>query len=300
MQHPLEVKARTHIEISDSQVKLFQACPRSWAYQRLLKIKPEEDRWNLYYGSAVHKGLEHLHKGDLLKGAVEAAVAVVQKDAPSDAEMAAKAAAVVEGYARLFYPLYQTNWVTLACEEWYEYFSDPVVKIRGSRDNKSAAKQNMAHRATLDFKTTAFKDGGDLGKNLRFNHQLALYCISEYRVSQQWPQEMGLVFLQKPRTDDLAEWCRRAKTDAGLYTMKTEPVTPEFAWYALSVEEEMTLTGRKMFEIARAFDINGVSALNEVLPNYNGCFEYGRKCGFAQGCHSCKPIHRVMQGIQPC
>jgi hypothetical protein len=296
MTHPLEVKARPFIEISDSQVKLFQSCPRSWAFQKLLKIQPEEDRYNLYFGSGVHKGLERLHLGDDLAAAQNAARAACAKDAPQDGEMAEKAAAMVGGYGLHFYKMYLQNWETTAAEEWYEYFPDPLVKVRGSRDNKSRARLDPSHTGVFDFKTTAFKDGGDLGKNLKRNHQLALYAVSEMRLTGSWPSEYGLIFLQKPRSQDHRDWCQRALQDPSLYTMRNEPLTPEFAWYAMAVEEEMVVTGKQMHALARLFDLHGPAALEQALPNFNSCYEYGRECGFAKGCHSCKPIHRVMQG----
>src|SRR6056297_1327775 len=208
--HPLEVKARPYIEISDSQVKLFQKCPRSWAYQKLLKVQPEEDRWNLYFGSGVHEGLEQLHNGDTLEAAVAKAEAKCGKDAPDDAEMHAKAKALVHGYGQHFYPLYLNNWQTIASEEWYEYFPDPLVKMRGSRDNVSTARIDPSYMALLDFKTTGFKDGGDLGRTIKTNHQLGVYNVSKCREIGTWPKEIGLVFLQKPRSNDVREWCRRA------------------------------------------------------------------------------------------
>jgi len=297
MTHPLEVKARPYIEISDSQVKLFQSCPRSWAYQKLLGIQPEEDRWNLHFGNSVHKGLERLHSGDDLGASQRAAREACAKKAPQDGEMADKAAALVGGYGLHFFKLYQQNWETVASEEWYEYFPDPLVKVRGSRDNKSRARLDPNHTATLDFKTTASKDGGDLGKGLRRNHQLALYSVSEMRITGQWPREYGLIFLQKPRTDNHAEWCRRALQDPTLYTMRSEPVDPDFAWYAMAVEGEMVATGRQMYALARLFDLHGPAALDQALPNFASCYDWGRECGFAKGCHQCKPIHKVMTGV---
>lgn len=294
--HPLEVKARPYIEISDSQVKLFQKCPRSWAYQKLLKVQPEEDRWNLYFGSGVHEGLEQLHNGDTLEAAVAKAEAKCGKDAPDDAEMHAKAKALVHGYGQHFYPLYLNNWQTIASEEWYEYFPDPLVKMRGSRDNESVARIDPTHWGVYDFKTTGQIDGGDLGKNIGRNHQLSLYAVSKYRECGQWPKEQGLIFLRKPRHKTANAWIQQAREDHSLYSMRSEPFGPAEAWYALAVEQEMVATGKQMYALARAFDIHGAAALDLAVPNLNNCVVYNRLCGFAAGCHSCRPVHHVMLG----
>lgn len=294
--HPLEVKARPFIEVSDSQIKLFQTCPRSWAYQKLLKIQPEEDRWNLYFGSAVHKGLETLHLGATLQDALQDAEKVCAKDAPDDEEMRLKAKAMVHGYAHHFYPIFNQNWETTACEKWFEYFPDPLVKVRGSRDNESRARIDPAHTALLDFKTTAFKDGGQLGTSIRRNRQLALYGISKYRATNEWPREQGLIFLQKPREKNINSWVQRAQQDPSLYSMASEPFTPGIAWFALAVEQEIVANARQMYALARAFDIHGASALDMAVPNFSNCEVYNRLCGFAEGCHSCRPVHHVMLG----
>lgn len=293
--HPLEVKARPFIEVSDSQIKLFQTCPRSWAYQKLLKIFPDEDKWNLYFGSGVHGGLEVLHNGDYLQAAKQKAIEVCAKDAPDDVEMQEKAAAIIEGYGKYFYPVYQQNWKTEASEEWYEYFPHPQVKMRGSRDNVSSARIDPSYWGIFDFKTTGFKDGGALGQTIPTNHQLAIYGISKCREVNQWPKEMGLIFLQKPRTKNHKDWIRNALSDPTLYSMKAEPFTPAMANYALAVEQEIIGTGLQMLALARIYDLHGTAALDSALPNFNSCFAYGRMCGFAQGCHNNRPLHKEMK-----
>ncbi|NEN88010.1 MAG: PD-(D/E)XK nuclease family protein [Okeania sp. SIO3H1] len=280
--------------MSDSQIKSFQKCPRSWAYQKLLKVYPDEDKWNLHFGSGVHVGLEHLHNGDTLENATKETVASCAKEAPDDAEMHAQAKSMVIGYAKHFYPFYITNWQTVSSEEWYEYFPHPLIKMRGSRDNVSVARMDPNYMALLDFKTTGMKDGGDLGKTIKTNHQLALYSVSKCREIGKWPSEQGLIFLQKPRTKSITEWCRRAENDPGLYSMKNEPFTPDMAHYALAVEQEVVATGLQMYALAKAFDMGGVPALEMAIPNLNACFEYGRMCGFSKGCHNNRPMHREM------
>lgn len=292
--NPLNVQARPFIEVSDSQIKLFQTCPRRWAYQKLLKIQPEEDRWNLFFGSGVHKGLETLHLGGTLEQAQKDAEACCAEDAPNDNEMHAKAKALVYGYGTHFFHQFSNNWQTTACEKWFEYFPDAQVKVRGSRDNESRARIDPAHLGLFDFKTTGQVDGGDLGRNIARNHQLSLYSISHYRETGEWPRETGLIFLRKPREKVVNAWVQRAREDHSLYSMVSEPFGEDAAWYSLAVEREIVATGKQMYALARMLDLHGVQALDHAVPNLNNCVIYNRLCGFAAGCHKCEPLHETM------
>lgn len=294
--NPLNTKPRPIIEVSDSQIKLYHRCPRLWAYKRLLNIDPPEDKYNLIFGSGVHTGLEHLHKGASVQEALDKCRETCAKDAPKDEAMRNQAAALVQGYSRHFFPIFSQNWNTTGSEVWYEYFPAPEVKVRGSRDLQACARINPDHFGLFDFKTSAYNDGGVLGKTIATNVQLSLYSISYCRLTGQWPSEQGLVFLQKPRTKNPQEWVQRAVSDPSLYSMKTEPYTPAMALYAMAVEQGIVTAGKQMHTIARLFDLHGPSALDLCMPIFDNCHAYGNICGFHQGCHACKPIHDVMSG----
>ncbi len=295
--NPLNAKPpSTYIEISDSQVKLFASCERRWAYEKLLGVLPKEDRTNLVYGTGVHAGLEKLHLGAGEMESTEACAQAMQKEPGDWDQQIELAKAHVRGYLRHYYPIYSTYWQTVASEEWFEYFIDPVVKSRGSRDNRSVMKTDFDHMAVWDFKTTSHKDGGDLGRTIAVNHQLANYLISYVREHGVWPREAGLIFLQKPKNRDHNDCVNRMLTDPTLYSSKSEPVTPAFANFSIAVEQEMAAAGRRMFALKRLYEQQGVAALDAALPDFNSCYQYGRMCGFAEGCHSCKPVHRVMMG----
>lgn len=294
--NPLNTKARPVIEVSDSQIKLFHRCPRLWAYKKLLKIDPPEDKDNLIFGTGVHSGLEHLHKGGDVAGALDKCREKCAKEAPKNEVLRNQAAALVEGYSRHLFPIFSRNWHTTGSEVWYEYFPAPEVKVRGSRDLEACAVINHSHEGVFDFKTTAYNDGGDLGKTIPTNVQLSLYAISRCRQTGRWPSEQGLIFLQKPRQKNPQDWIQRAVTDHTLYSMKSEPFTPAMALYCMAVEEGIVAAAKQMHAIARMFDLHGPAALDLAMPILDHCFDYGRMCGFYGGCHAFKPVHKVMSG----
>lgn len=295
--NPLNAKPlSTFIEISDSQVKKFLTCERLWAYEKLLGVTPKEDRTNLVYGIGVHAGLERLHLGASEQESAEACGDTMQKEPGEWAQQIELAQAAVRGYTRHYYPVFCTYWQTVATEEWFEYFADPVVKVRGSRDNRSVLKTDAGHMAVWDLKTTSMKDGGDLGRTIATNHQLGNYSVSYVREHQQWPREIGLIFLQKPKNRDHNDCVSRLLSDPTLYSARSEPFTPQIANFSIAVEQEMAAAGRRMFALKRLYEQHGAAALDAALPDFNSCFTYGRMCGFSEGCHGGKPVHRVLMG----
>lgn len=285
-----------HIEISDSQVKLFLGCPRKWANERLLGIKPEEDRTALIFGVGVHQGLEAVHNGDTLASAVKHAQTKIAEFPDFDEDTMRLAPAMVQGYTKHYYPSFCSYWQTVASEEYYEYWPCPQVKIRGYRDNRSQLLGDPQHMSVWDFKTTSYKDGGPLGKTIGTNQQLSLYDISYCRQHGVWPRTHGLIFLQKPKRALIKDCIDQALNDPSLYSAKSEPVTPDVGQFAMSVEDMLVHAGKMMLAIKQAYELHGPMAIDGALANYENCYTYGRMCGFAKSCHAHKPVHRVIAG----
>lgn len=284
---------RQHIEISDSQVKKFKSCEFAWACQYLLKIVPDEDKTNLIFGGGVHAGLEAVHNGSYEQEALDKIKAHFAKEGGDEKNMRL-AQAMLRGYVRFFLPQYCANYRTVQSEGWFEYWPHEKVKVRGARDNISTLIANPSHHGVFDFKTTSFVGGGDLGKTVKTNQQLALYNISFAREYGFWPNEMGLIFLQKPKNSNIETQIERANNDPSLYSMVNEPVDVEAGQFAQAFERIMVNTGLRMLAIAQAFDHMGPSALDNALQNFESCYSYGRMCGFHKGCHSCRPAHHEL------
>lgn len=285
----------TKLQISDSQLKNFQRCPRRWAYQKLLKLDPDENKWNLTFGCGMHKGIEHLHKGDTVAGAKAAAMGEIAKMPHHDERnMPEMLDAMVDGYSTFFFPTYQQYWTTTAVEEYYTMEIGTGVVCRGYRDLKCVMTENPGCKAVKDFKTTGMSGGGDLGATVDKNHQLALYCISEYEATGEWPAVTGLVFLQKPRSKSINTVLQQLRTNSALYFEVTTQVDQAFAAWAYSVKEQVGVYGNLMLAYTQAYEGQGSRAIDFIPANLNNCKMYGSMCGFCEGCHSGQPVHRRM------
>lgn len=290
------------IDISDSQRKDYIRCPRRWAYNKVLKLKTGEDKWNLVFGNGVHTGLEHIHKGDTLQASVQAGYDEMQKDPDKADDMFELCGAMLTGYTTFFLPSFGKHWQTVTTEEWFEYNTDEAVRDRGKRDLKAALITDPDYLGIFDFKTTGSNGGGDLAKFVTRNIQLGQYCMSFYRKTGRWPNETGLIFLQKPRkakgggfTKAAIEKCRN---DASLYYIKRLPVDQEFALFAIEWEKQVTLYGKQMKAIRDRVEQQGTAFLDFVPACFNNCVAYGSMCGYAKGCHSGKPAHTQITDLR--
>jgi len=297
-QHP----PREKVQISDSQVKNHNRCARRWAYQSVMKIDPPgEDKWNLIYGSGVHEGLEQLHRGNTLAGAITKGCGALKEDGKGEEtqDMFDMLPAMLDGYTRHFLPQFSNYWMTgttaagePTTEVWFEHLLDPYVEFRGKRDLFCVSRNDANHTLMADFKTTSQKDGGELGMTVLKNPQLARYCVSYCRQEFQWPKQVALIFLQKPKLKNFQSVLSAMRENPQLYSMKSEPVTPAFAEFALALEQVDLATGHQMYSIQRGYDERGLDAIDRVPANFDNCRMYGRDCGFIDGCHSGKPFHR--------
>lgn len=287
------------VELSDSQIKTYQRCARRWAYEKILKVDPNESKDNLVFGDAVHQGLEtYIKSGDDLLAAKTAAITAINEGGHSAREWALLVApAMVEGWAKFWVPRFRARYAYVALEEWFEVYPHPQVRLRGYMDAR--AESLTTKRLSLwDYKTTSDKTGGDLASNLSINNQLARYATSWRRLHNEWPEEVGLVFLKKPKKSDLAAACHDAQNNPENYFDRAMRVTPSFAAFALSVERSDVLYGLQMLHFKKLHAEHGAAALDAVPANFNNCEAYGSMCGFSKGCHVGSPLHTTFPAVK--
>lgn len=288
---------RQDVCLSHSQKNECQRCWRRWAYTKLIGLKPDEDKWNLYYGSGVHEGIENLIKGNDMAGSVNAAKARMQKDGGTEQDMFEMAPAALEGFSRHFLPGFLQAWQPIDIEGGFEYQIGPGVKFRGFRD-LVARHRTDGRLGMTDWKTTGSYDGGDIAKNVATNEQLAIYSLSWAREHGEWPQMCGLGFLAKPRLKKLEDVVKRLREDHSLYFYKPTMVNPLFANFAIEVERAAFTWGQQALRYAQDFDQRGYGAIEDMPPNFGECTKYGKRCGFYEGCMSGNPAHRNLLACQ--
>jgi hypothetical protein len=191
--------------------------------------------------------------------------------------------AMLEGYHSFFYPSFAAEWHTEKREQWFEFFSSPYTKIRGFKDNISIHR-SAGRKAIFDYKTSSYLGGGDLGETIEQNVQLALYAAAFYAVAKAWPDEVGLIFLTKPRAKDIKDCIERAKSDPALYSKRSTPVNAQFQAFATGVVGSTTAFGLQMLQIRQAVDVQGKAALAYAPCNFGGCHAYNRTCGYFSHC----------------
>lgn len=284
---------RTVAKISDSALKEYQRCPRRWAYRYLLKLDPQEDKWSLIYGNGMHTALEWIHKGSNYTNACEAGAAALRSEGKGEEtqEMFDMLSAMIDGYCTHFLPMFNSMWKSVKMEEWFEHSIDEFVQMRGKKDLRAESKSLEGHTALFDFKSTSYSGGGPLGRQVGRNVQLARYSLSHVRQRGAWPQEVGLIFLQKPKLKSMGAIINSLKTNASLYSMATAPVNPQFAEFAMALEQADRRYGWQIQALQRQYDEQGVAMIGNLPANFNACEDYNRLCGFAAGCHCGKGAH---------
>ncbi len=285
------------IETSDSQLKNAQRCPRRWGYQKLLKLDVDEDMDNLVFGVSFHAGAEHYVKTGNLTGAIEKVIEAIKKGKPDNIqEQLQLVPALLQGWVFHWLPKFLAEYDFVAVEEWFDLLPHATVRVRGFLD-VVARKKSTGKLVVRDYKTTGQSGGGDLGQNVNSNQQLALYAVAVRRTRGEWPEEVGLSFIQKPKNKDLADCVLKARTNPDLFYDRVVQVTPKFAEYALSVEASVVAWGQQMLYYRTLFRQQGIPAFEHIPPNFNNCQAYGRMCGFADGCHAGVPAHRSMKQL---
>lgn len=287
------------IELSDSQIKTFQKCPRKWAYNKLLKLDPAESKDNLILGNAWHEGAEEFTLSrDMQKAVNVAAKALVEGENGKPTNLAwqwAVVPAMLVGWATHFLPGFEQEYEFIAREEWFTYEPNPeILRMRGYKD-VVARKRTTGARSVWDYKTSSPAYAQDLGKSLESNNQLARYTVAEKREKGAWPAEVGLIFAGKPKSKDPEAAAQDARTNANLYTKVTQQVTPKFATFSIAVEASDLLWAQQMKFYRDQYRLRGPAAMEDVPANFDNCLEYGTMCGFASGCHAGCPAHRSMK-----
>lgn len=284
------------IEVSDSQFKSYQGCPRKWAYQKLLKLEAEENKDSMHVGNAAHDGMEEYIKtgGDMAKAHAAALKALIESK-PTNLDYAKMLVpSMLIGWATHWLPAFLKEYEYVALEEWFTSEPNPeVVRIRGFKD-VVARKRTTQHRCIFDYKTSSDSYFRDLAATLESNNQLARYATAERRSTGEWPAEVGLVFLLKPKSKDMMVACENARCDPSLYRMLIQQVTPKFAEFALAVEQNDILMAQQMKFYRDLVAERGPQACDYIPANFDNCFNYGSMCGFAGGCHSAHPAHQTL------
>jgi hypothetical protein len=280
------------IEVSDSQFKSFTDCERKWAYVKLLDLSPDEDKDTLIMGNAWHDGAEEFVKTGSMDKAIVAVMNAIAKDKPSNAEYQKLIVpAMLMGWASFWLPGFLKEYEFVALEEWFSVEpNSEIVRIRGYKD-VVAKRRVTGRRCVFDYKTSSQAYLQDLTATLDSNNQLARYATAERRVTGEWPEIVGLVFACKPKAKNPMVAAQNARSDPGMYRHIEKQVTPQFAAFALAVEANDVLVAQRMQAYRDMVKQHGPAALDYIPANFNNCFNYGKFCGFAQGCHSACPAH---------
>lgn len=283
------------IEASDSQFKTFQGCPRKWAYTKHLGLESDENKDNMHLGNAAHDGMEEYIKTRDMTKAIQCALTAIGRDKPTNSEYQKMLVpAMLIGWATHWLPSFEREYTYIALEEWFTSEPNPdVIRIRGYKDVVAVKKQTGA-RCVFDYKTSSDSYCRELIATLSSNNQLARYATAERRQTGAWPAEVGLVFLLKPKAKDPLVAVENARCDPSLYRMVIQQVTPQFAQFAISVEQNDTLMGQQMQFYRDLIAQHGPEACDHIPANLGNCYKYGSMCGFAQGCHSGIPAHRSL------
>jgi hypothetical protein len=283
------------IEVSDSQFKSFTDCERKWAYTKLLGLTADEDKDNMIFGNAWHDGAEEFVKTGSMEKAHAAAIASIVKDKPGNIEYQKLIVpAMLIGWATHWLPGFCREYDFVALEEWFSVEPNPeIVRVRGYKD-VVAKKKSSGKRCVFDYKTSSDAYMRDLIATLASNNQLARYATAERRVTGEWPEEVGLVFACKPKAKDPMVAAENARCDPGMYRSIIQQVTPQFAAFALAVEANDVLVAQRMQAYRDMVQQHGPVALDYIPANFNNCFQYGKFCGFSQGCHSACPAHKKL------
>lgn len=285
------------IDVSDSQEKLYLRCPRLWGYKKLLKLEVPESKDNLVMGDAIHAALEHyvLHRN--VAAAQALAMQKINAGKPENIQWQLQVVpAMIMGWVTLWLPGFEQEYEIIKPEEEFSYFPHPLVKYRGKKD-LLARKRSTGGILLLDYKSSGQKDGGELGEQVSVNHQLAIYSIDHMRKTGQWPAEVGLMFLQKPKKKNILDCINEARLMPSNYHEKIITVTPAFAQFAIDVEASDVLVAQQMLQYRELFRQRGLEAFTYIPPNFLNCTEYGTTCGFAAGCHVGVPCHKTLKTI---
>ena len=284
------------IGYSHSQTETFHSCQRCWAYEKILKVKTEEDTRALVYGNAVHEGLALLGRGQSLQDATTVGMNYLHEhknELGKDFDKYCEWLPLnLEGFFTHYFPKFLQQWEIVETERYVEYAPMPGYLWRGYLDVIARHRQTGAY-GVFDYKTSSKQYIDSLKPSIRWNHQLADYLMAFYRnVVQQWPASIGLIFLRKPAYRESPQ----KFLSPDMYLDISIEVDPTFIQFAIDVEKNDAVgIGMTMYQYYQAYSQQGLAALDTIPANFASCFKYGRKCGYADGCHSGRPLHTIMK-----
>ncbi len=284
------------IEVSDSQFKSYQACPRKWGYVKLLDLRQDENKDSMHLGNAFHDGMEEYMKTGSMDKAHEAAIKALIESKPTNLDYVKMLVpSMLIGMALHWVPSFLKEFEPVSTEEWFTSTpNEEIVRIRGFKDLVAKHRQT-GQRCVFDYKTSSDMYFRTLASTLESNNQLARYATAERRQYGSWPMLVALVFAIKPKSKDVGVACENARCDPSLYRMLVQQVTPKFAEFALAVEQNDILMAQQMKFYRDLVAERGPQACDYIPANFDNCFNYGSMCGFAQGCHSAHPAHQNLK-----
>lgn len=164
--------ARMPLVLTSSRVGCFLACPRRhlWAYE--LGIRPERDGVALSIGSAYHKALERLNRGDSIEKALESIAAFGME--PLDAALAA---CMASGW--------QWRWSNhpigriVECERVFQFRSTRGARFTVAGKIDAIAVLPDGRTAVIEYKTTRedISPASDYWRRLSIDRQVSWYIL---------------------------------------------------------------------------------------------------------------------------
>lgn len=298
--HDISEKLKKPTGISHSQIDNCNRCQRRWAYEKILGIKPTEDRSAMIYGDAGHTSLLHsVVHGKSYDEALNIGLGVL-KDNYNDIDrdkyglFCDMLPAHMYGYFTFYYPGFNEKYEVIAelSEKRIEVQLAPGVLWRGYID-LVVRNRKTGDICILDYKFSSATYVNALEKTIVQSRQLANYAyIAAHALVNRWPREVGYVFLKKPKR---GQSLKNLTQNPNMYTDRTITLTPQFCNFSMGVIQSDIATGNIMRNWFSLYARHGLKAIDMIPANFSACEKYGSFCGFCQGCHSGKPLHTTMK-----
>jgi len=280
--------------ISHSQDETFKRCNRRWAFEKILKLNPEEDAKALIYGDGGHTALEKVLKGSSVTEGIQAGLNALRENGahmPYFNQLSEWLPHHITGFFTHCYPSFYSEWEIVGVEQRGDHYLSNIIYWRGMLDLLACNRRTGGY-GVFDFKFSSDMYVQSLSRILGHSPQLARYTMAFYRIYNTWPETVGYIFLKKPKGKEAVT---NLSSDPNKYTIKSIPVTPKFAEYAISVEESDIQSALEMRRQRERYHKEGIVAIDTIPANFSNCFMYNSMCGFADGCHSGKPLHKLMK-----
>jgi hypothetical protein len=285
------------VGVSHSQLENFQRCPRRWGYEKILGQRPAEDREALVFGGAGHSGLEVIGRGATRwEQAWEAAKAKIAAEAEPGMDLSRineRLPLHLQGFLRLFWPRFLAEYEVAAVEQPAKYLLHENIYWRGTID-LIARQRATGLLFILDYKFSSDSYIGNLTGMMNSSPQLSAYTMATVRslLGGQWPGGVGYIFLQKLRKNENPQ---NLVNDVNKYQLKTVPISPDAAAFAVSAERNTALLGAQVKQHFVNYANHGLAAIDMLPAHYGGCNIFNSWCGFCEGCLKGRPLHTEMK-----